>query len=229
MQNECLICGKQIKYIQEEREMECSLCHKKLMTKTFCVKGHYVCDDCHTNNLDNITNICMNTDSSNPIDILNKLMDEEFCHIHGPEHHILVGASLLTAYKNAGGDINLEKSLIELINRAKSVPGGTCGFWGACGAGISTGMFVSIISNSTPLTKKGFKLSNKMTSKSLNTIADIGGPRCCKRDSYLSILSAISFIDKQYDVVMQRSQITCKYSKYNNECIKDRCPFYQKG
>lgn len=228
MINECLICGKQIKYIQEEREMECKLCHKKFMTKTFCVNGHYVCDDCHRNNLDNITNLCMNMDSSNPIDIINKLMDEEFCHMHGPEHHILVGVSLLTAYKNSGGYINLEKSLIELINRAKSVPGGTCGFWGACGAGISTGMFVSIISNSTPLSQKGFKLSNMMTSKSLNSIANIGGPRCCKRDSYLSILSAISFIEKEYDVVMQRSEINCKYSKYNNECIKDRCPFYQK-
>lgn len=28
------------------------------------------------------------------------------CHMHGPEHHVMVGAALLTAYKNAGGAID---------------------------------------------------------------------------------------------------------------------------
>lgn len=30
---------------------------------------------------------------------------------------------------------------------------GACGFWGACGAGISAGMFVSIVTGSTPPAK----------------------------------------------------------------------------
>lgn len=45
----------------------------------------------------------------------------------------MVGAALLTAYKNAGGAINLRESVMEMLNRGKAVPGGTCGFWGACG------------------------------------------------------------------------------------------------
>ena len=76
-------------------------------------------------------------------------------------------------------------------NRGKSVPGGVCGFWGACGAGISAGMFISIISGSTPLANEPFGLSNRMTAKSLYAIGEVGGPRCCKRDSYLSVLQAI--------------------------------------
>ena len=55
------------------------------------------------------------------------------------------------AYKNAGGEIDLPEALLEMMNRGKAVPGGTCGFWGACGAGISTGMFISIISGATHL------------------------------------------------------------------------------
>lgn len=58
----------------------------------------------------------------------------------------------ITANKNAGGAINLRESVMEMLNRGKAVPGGTCGFWGACGAGISAGMFVSILSGATPLT-----------------------------------------------------------------------------
>ena len=74
-----------------------------------------------------------------------------FCHMHGPEHHVMVGAALLTAYKNAGGDLDLPKALQEMYSRGKAVPGGACGFWGACGAGISAGQFVSIATSSTPL------------------------------------------------------------------------------
>ena len=70
------------------------------------------------------------------------------------------GSALLTAYKNAGGDINLEDALMEMQSRGKSVPGGACGFWGACGAGISTGMFVSIITKASPLTQESWGLSN---------------------------------------------------------------------
>ena len=68
-------------------------------------------------------------------------MNASFCHMHGPEHHVMVGAALLTAYKNAGGNIELKDALIEMMHRGKAVPGGACGFWGACGAGISAGMF----------------------------------------------------------------------------------------
>lgn len=152
-------------------------------------------------------------------------MDLPFCHMHGPEHHVMVGAALLTAYKNAGGEIDLEPALKEMMNRGKSVPGGACGFWGACGAGISSGMFVSIISRSTPLAQEPFALSHKMTAKSLGAIGEIGGPRCCKRDSYISILSAIDFVKENFGIEMEKPEIICGYSSQNNQCIGKRCPF----
>jgi hypothetical protein len=44
------------------------------------------------------------------------------CPIHNPVHNILAGSALIKAYKNAGGDTDLEKSLAELKNRAEQVP-----------------------------------------------------------------------------------------------------------
>jgi hypothetical protein len=132
---------------------------------------------------------------------------------------------LLTAYKNAGGDIDLSGSLSEMMSRGRSVPGGACGFWGACGAGISSGMFVSIISKSTPLAGQPFALSHKMTAKSLERIGEIGGPRCCKRDSFLSILAAVDFVKEQFGVEMEKREVVCGYSAQNNQCIGKRCPF----
>ena len=146
--------------------------------------------------------------------------------MHGPEHHVMVGAALLTAYKNAGGNIGLDVALAEMMNRGKVVPGGACGFWGACGAGISSGMFVSIVSNSTPLAKEPFALSHLMTAKSLQAIGEIGGPRCCKRDSYLAILAAIDFSREHLGVRMEKPDIICAHTAQNNQCIGKRCPFF---
>ena len=229
MKDECLICKAPLEYLQEDILMECAICHKKEMSKTRCINGHYVCNDCHTQGIDSIWGLCLSENSKDPIEIINKMMSMEFCHMHGPEHHIMVGSALLTAYKNAGGEIDLEKALVEMRNRGKAVPGGACGFWGACGAGISSGMFVSIISGSTPLAGKPWGLSNLMTSRTLNAIGSIGGPRCCKRDSYLSILSAIEFVKEHFGIEMEKPEVVCEFSSKNNQCLGRACPFSKAG
>ncbi len=225
MKDECLICGAPLKYLELDEPMECALCHKKENSKTVCENGHYICDDCHTGGMDSIIGVCLAETSKNPIEILRKLMALPFCHMHGPEHHVMVGSALLTAYKNSGGSLDLHKSLIEMQSRGKKVPGGACGFWGACGAGVSAGMFVSIVTGSTPLGSEAWGLSNQMTAKSLEAIGKIGGPRCCKRDSYLSIIEAVKFAKENLGVEMELGEIKCVHSKLNNQCIGERCPF----
>lgn len=172
-----------------------------------------------------ILSICFNTQSKNPVEIIRMMMAEPFCHMHGPEHHFMVGAALLTAFKNAGGQVDLEEALKEMQNRAKNVPGGACGYWGACGAGISTGMFVSILLKAGPLTQESWGLTILMTSRALEAIGKIGGPRCCKRDSYLAILSAIDFVKEHFGIEMEGREIVCIHSSNNSQCIGTRCPF----
>ncbi len=225
MKNECLICGAPLKYLENDTEMECVLCHKKGRTKTACENGHYICDECHTSGVDTVIDICLKSDLKNPIGILRKLMAQPFCHMHGPEHHIMVGSALLTAYKNAGGKIDLNKALLEMQSRGKKVPGGACGFWGACGAGISAGMFVSIVTGSTPLANESWGLSNLMTSHALAAIGKVGGPRCCKRDSYLAVTEAVKFTKTHLGIEMELGEIKCIHSNLNNQCIGERCPF----
>ena len=120
---------------------------------------------------------------------------------------------------------NLEEALKEMQNRAKSVPGGACGYWGACGAGISTGMFVSIILKASPLTQESWGQTILMTSRALEAIGKIGGPRCCKRDSYLAILSVIDFVKEHFGIEMEGREIVCIHSSKNSQCIGARCPF----
>ena len=225
MNEECIICKSPLLYLKEDVEMECEICHKRELSKTKCTKDHYVCNACHTQGIDAIWGFCLSETSRNPIEILNRMMELPFCHMHGPEHHIMVAAALLTAYQNAGGVIDLNRALTEAKNRGSDIPGGACGFWGACGAGISSGIFISIITDSTPLKEEAFGLANQMTARSLNAIGTIGGPRCCKRDSYLSILQAVRFVKERLGVEMEAEQVTCEFSDRNNQCIGKRCPF----
>ena len=227
MKEECIICKAPLIYLEKDEMMECVLCHKKELSKTRCEQGHYVCNECHTKGMGVIIDICLSETSKNPIEIIRRMMAQPFCHMHGPEHHVMVGSALLTAYKNAGGEIDLPEALLEMMNRGKAVPGGVCGFWGACGAGISTGMFISIISGATPLKNEPWGLANKMTSKALDAIGSIGGPRCCKRDSYIAIISAIDYVAENFNIQMEKPVIKCIHSDKNNQCIKERCPFHE--
>lgn len=175
--------------------------------------------------MDRIIGVCLAEKSKNPAVIIQKMMALPFCHMHGPEHHVMVGSALLTAYKNAGGDIDLVKALSEMQARGRKVPGGACGFWGACGAGISAGIFISIATGATPLANEAWGLSNKMTSAALGAIGEVGGPRCCKRDSYISIIKAVAFAKEHLGVEMETHEIKCIHSANNNQCIGVRCPF----
>ena len=225
MKEECLICKAPLEYLTQDEMMECAICHKRELSKTRCTAGHYVCSECHTQGMDSIFGLCLSETSRDPIAILEKMMSMPFCHMHGPEHHVMVGAALLTAYKNAVGEVDLLKALQEMYSRGKAVPGGACGFWGACGAGVSAGQFVAIATASTPLAVEPWGLSNQMTAKALESIGKVGGPRCCKRDSYLAILAAIAFAAEHLHVHMETSVPVCTRSGQNNQCIGKRCPF----
>ena len=71
--------------------------------------------------------------------------------MHGPEHHVLVGAALLIAYAGSGGKIDREQALREMWERGRSVPGGICGFWGCCGSAVSSGIFFELDYRNHPL------------------------------------------------------------------------------
>ena len=138
----CLVCGEPLAYFKEAQDVTCQICGKKETGHSVCVEGHYVCDACHrAGGVEHIMAVCRETDSKNPIRIAQKIMSDKSIYPNGPEHHTLIGASLMAAYRNAGGDIDLDKALAELQKRSLLVPGGTCGFWGTCGAATSAGQW----------------------------------------------------------------------------------------
>ena len=176
-----------------------------------------------------IIEACLHEVSKSPIDIFNHIAHMDFVGIHGPEHHVLDGAALLTAFYNAGGEIDLQNSLQELMKRGLQMPGAICGMWGVCGAVSSMGAALSVIDGTSPLsTDSSWGKHMEFTSKALHSLSQVGGPRCCKRDAFLSFQNAIQYVNENYDVELQNSKVECGFSEKNAQCIKERCPFYKK-
>jgi len=228
--NDCLICGKSLTYLKNTENRECYYCHDTFETLVTCTDKHFICDRCHSlpaNDL--IEQTCINSNLKNPLELALILMREPVIKMHGPEHHFLVPAVLLATYYNTKNESGKrEEKIKEVRRRSEKILGGFCGSHGICGAAVGNGIFISLITNTTPLSEKEWRLSNQITAKTLLAIANQGGPRCCKRGSFISIVYAVDFLRKHLGVSLSINQeFFCEFSEFNNECKTTDCKFYR--
>jgi hypothetical protein len=226
----CLVCGAELRYGAAER-LACALCGAVAETPARCAAGHYVCDPCHSGNAkDAIERACLATASEDPLEIARALMRHPKLKLHGPEHHFLVPAALLAADANVRGERgDLPRRLADARRRSDGVAGGSCGFQGACGAGVGAGIYVSVATGATPLSDDPWRLANAATSRALDVISRPGGPRCCKRTTGLAILAAARFAREHLGVHLRPRSAPCEWADANRECIEARCPFYPRA
>ena len=168
---------------------------------------------------------CMKISDTNPYEIFRTIAKMDFINIHGPEHHVLDGACILTAFHNAGGKIELYDALQKLMSEGLRMPGAACGLWGVCGAVTSIGAALAIIDGTGPLSAEDWGSHMEYTSAALARLARTGGPRCCKRDAFLSMVQAVEYIKKRYGITLDMSPIRCEFSSRNDQCIGERCPY----
>jgi hypothetical protein len=162
-------------------------------------------------------------------EIATDIMDVEGFPIHCPQHHYLVPAVLLTACRQMQGDFTgqLKQDLSVADKRARNVLAGFCGWYGACGVAIGFGIFMSIFTQTNPLSEESWSWTNKATAQSLLNISQINGPRCCKRNTYIALDTARSIIEEHLGIVLKKPRkIVCKYFERNMTCRREKCPFY---
>jgi len=232
--DKCEICGKglvYIKNIENNPKMKCNFCGKLEQPNTFCPEGHYICDICHGKDAIEIIDIyCEDTDIKDPFKLADRIMTHPKFKMYGPEHHVLTPAVILTTLKNNnikkpnGKEITLF-DIKEAIRRASKIPGGWCGFYGTCGAGIGSGVAISLFTGATPSTDGPRTLSNQMTSRALNRIAD-NLEHCCKRSVKLSIIEILVFLNEKFEINLNFKPEKCAFSEANKLCAKTECPIY---
>jgi hypothetical protein len=217
-----------------DQEKACTACRKNLVPRE---KGPETAPpgedapsgaDRELSNLDLIEQVCRTTALEDPLAIACTIMQRPQISLHGPEHHFLVPAVLIAAYYNhRGSPEKKDPALRQARKRAGAVQPAFCGTHGTCGAAIGTGIFMSLITHAGPLKKEEWSLSNQMTARSLTAIAVSGGPRCCKRDSWLAIGEAVKFLAEKCGISLPVTEhIACEYATINQDCTGYECPFY---
>ena len=169
---------------------------------------------------------CMEISGTNPYEIFHTIAQKDYVRIHGPEHHVLDGACILTAFRNAGGNIDLQTALQKLMVEGLRMPGAACGLWGVCGAVTSIGAALAIIDGTGPLSTEDWGSHMEYTSAALARLAKTGGPRCCKRDAFSAMEQAVDYIQKRYGAALDIPHIQCDFSAQNAQCIGTRCPYH---
>ncbi|WP_342305097.1 DUF5714 domain-containing protein [Methanolobus sp. ZRKC5] len=223
----CLVCEAEVEYLSQTINCTCHYCGIEEESYIQCKNGHYICNECHSQNaLKVIENACLKTEVTDPLEIAEKLMEHPSFHMHGPEHHALVPGVLIAAYQNYIGERN-EKAILEVIKRGQKIPGGYCGLYGACGAGIGVGVAVSVLLEATSLTPDERSHAIGSTSRALKLIADASGARCCKKSTRISLEEGMLYLSELFDLEWHKDtnkSVKCGHSMHNKEC-DDNCKY----
>ena len=223
----CAVCGDEKLPLDEKAVYVCDICGQAFEADTTCRGGHFVCGTCRQKAARReIVGYCLESRQTDPYDLTQALMKLPGVAMHGPEHHLLLTAALLTAYCNATGRDPLPQLLEEADRRSIQVPGGACGLWGICGAAVGAGIYASILSGSSPYAEEEWKTSGQLTARCADAISKQGGPRCCKRDCFTALKEAVVYSNEQLHTDFGAPDRTCLFYVNNRECKGKDCPFF---
>jgi hypothetical protein len=223
----CIVCGKRL--FSPQGEMQCSYCGEREKADYVCPDGHYVCEGCRLASAEALVKkTCEAAQQNDPMEIALLLMKHPAIPIHGSENHLVTAYSLLAASRNAGGRKIGRREFERVARRLKKASHGICGSWGVCGCAIAAGAVTSTLTGATYLSDGERTLAMRVASKTLDEIAEIGGPRCCKAASFVTIRVAAEWFKREIAIPIRISADPkpCVFSRLNAECLKGRCPYY---
>ncbi len=223
---DCMVCGAALVYLDAESQFACHYCGETRAANARCAEGHFVCDTCHaSDHIGFIRTYCRNTTASDPVAIFMEMRQSHLFPLHGPEHHALVPAAFLTAYRNSFGDPP-QARIEAAIERGAGLPGGTCAYWGGCAAALGIGIAYATILRATPLSHEPRGTVQMVVSRILAEIGKFNTPRCCRRESLLAIKFGCELSAENLPHSLTYEAIpACDQMVLNRECIGGGCLF----
>lgn len=221
----CMVCGADLMYSDLESEKTCTYCGNLFKTSTVCENGCFVCDSCHAEDaVAVIRSICAGATDKDMFKLFNRIRRD--IPMHGPEHHVLVAAVILTAYRNAGGTLTQEQ-FDTAMDRAGLVPGGSCGYMGVCGAATGVGIAFGTLLESTPIRPVQRNVVQSLVCDVLAAISEHKGARCCRREGLTALKKAAELSKDLLPVSLEfnANAYSCNQRFTNPECIHNACPW----
>ncbi len=164
-----------------------------------------------------------------PAEMLEGVLSQgEGTPVHGVWHHALVGEIILVCLRNAGHAIT-DDLLDEVIDRGRQIPGGSCGFLGACGALSSVASAYSILLGSTPVATDQREKLIEFAARLIARLAEIGGSRCCKKSSYAALeVARDAFAELGFDLPEEEFARRCPFFASNDTCDGAACVYFPR-
>jgi hypothetical protein len=223
----CMSCGAPLHYADEERQVRCEFCGGDFRSSVFCEHGHFVCDICHIgDSLAVMERECVRTRETDMISLFRKVRSHPVIPLHGPQYHALVPGVILATYRNLGGDLS-DAKIRSGIRRGSEIPGGACGFMGACGAAVGTGIAFSVMLESNPLAPRERRTAQAVTSAVLAEMSKLEAARCCQRECFIAFEKAAELSKTLLPLELRADgPIACEQMDANDECLGPECPLY---
>ncbi|MEZ4600246.1 MAG: DUF5714 domain-containing protein [Syntrophotaleaceae bacterium] len=226
----CMVCGAPLRYLPQDEVQVCSYCQKTCNGNAVCEKGHFVCDACHAGEaLAVIETLCLASREKDLLALFDRIRRHPVIPLNGPEYHALVPGVILAVYRNLGGEVSAEL-IRNAIRRGSRVGGGSCAFWGVCGAATGVGVAFSLLLDANPLKGEVRRQVQQITWKVLEGIAALHGARCCQRDCWLALKKAAELSGELLPISLKAEGIPrCSQQQLNRECAGEECPWGKGG
>jgi len=224
---DCMVCGSPLVYLDRESPLKCHYCGESKTANAHCDQGHFVCDGCHSrDHVGFIRTFCRNTQETDPIALFSEMRASHLFPLHGPEHHALVPAAFLTAYRNRF-DEPPQGRIEAAVERGSNLPGGTCAYWGGCAAALGIGIAFAAILRATPLSHEERGAVQTAVSEILSHLGKFDSPRCCRRESYLALQMGCELSRRHLPHALDCGPLPpCDQTALNRECLGGDCPLH---
>lgn len=230
MDTGCMRCGSALEYLTRDRSMICCFCGGRFTANAICTQGHFVCDRCHSQDADAVVRrICLTSSETDMITLINTIRSHPAVPLHGPEHHFAVAGAIVATYRNLGGDVT-DADITSAIDRGQGVPGGSCGFWGGCGAALGAGIAFGVILKSSPVTPVERQRVQELTGSLIAGLGQIEAARCCQREIWSVLKKTAELSARLLPIALiAHGDTRCRQRHLNQECPGRACPWFQNS
>jgi hypothetical protein len=223
----CRFCGAPLEIFDEATAARCMVCGKRGLTHACCAEEHFVCEECRSGELMQILDGMLDMRrSTDPVETLIKARIGLRFPMHGPRHHALTTASFLLAYHDLYGEPSWATILETLQSADTQLPGGTCGYWGACSAALAVGMAYCAILGASPTDGAPRSAAQQVVGRIVSRMGEFDGPRCCRRECLLALQVGCELSETHLPKpLLTAYEVHCEQAFKNPECIDEGCPY----
>ncbi|MFZ2955419.1 MAG: DUF5714 domain-containing protein [Candidatus Ozemobacteraceae bacterium] len=217
---ECPICNTP--WQEFAGAASCLFCQVSESADFHCAKGHYVCEDCRTDDpRDLVLRVCDRSKETAPLALWNLVTAHGAFRTHGPQFHFALAPVLAAVLRNRGLLTVESGVLATLTEKLSEIPALSCAERGMCGVAATAGTIVSLLTHATPVSDKERRAALSATGKALLEIASHKGGRCCRQSSLTTLESVWIFLRNELALPLEPLEVSCRYSSQTADCKKE--------